>query len=625
MGEQTMDVIMRSRRRIPPSALVSAFVVMLLAAVAAAGVWSPSRASADLVPAATVAISETSTASPTSATGYATWSDVASAVATQIETARDQYAAGDMSTASSTFMSAYNSLYVASNFAAVVRDAIGSDTQTGLQDQFTTVQALFFSGGNADAIAKGVDGIARGLSTAATTLDATKSLASPSRYAKEQAAQVAADRKRLDAAKKKNTGKGDRTWADVADDMSRILDRAYARYAAEDGRAGAELVNEAYYQYYEKLGFEKNVMNVISGSRVSQVEYRFKETRQAMMAGTMSTKDVKTLVTGLKSMLVQDAATLDAGSGSDVNPVTRFVTSSFGQAFLILLREGLEAILVVAAIVAYLVKSGNRRMTRWVYLGIVLGLVASGILAFAFTMLFGGSGPQQEITEGIVALVAMLMLLYTSNWMLSKSSVEAWNSYIAAKTVSAVSAGSLLSLVVLSFLTVFREGAETVIFYQAMLSMTDGDTTGVWLGALCAAVVLVAVFLLIRYTSVKIPIRPFFIVTSVLMAVLVVAFAGGGVHALIEGDLVDAYYVVGVPTSDWLGLYPYRETLIAQIVAAVAVVVLMGVGWASSRAGSRGRRVMPAAEARPAVEGEPADEAKSAVGDNNKQEKEQQQ
>ena len=596
MGERAMGITTRSGRRVKASVMVAVFVVAFLSAVTIMGASSLVQASADTASAdiAEIATTAAATISPTSSTDYESWSAVADSIVTQMGKARNQYHAGDVSTASSTFMSAYNSLYVASNFAAVVRDTLGSDRQTGLQDEFTAMQTLFFAEGNADAIDKGIEALGQGLSSASTALDATASLASPSTYAKEQAAQIAADRKRLDAAKKKNTGKGDRTWTDVADDMSTILDRAYARYAAGEGSAGAGLVNEAYYQHYEKLGFEKNVMNVISGSRVSQVEYRFKRIRQAMMAGTMPKKDVKILVAGLKAMLVEDAATLDAGSGSDVSIFIRFVTSAFGQAFLILLREGLEAILVVAAIVAYLVKSGNRRMTRWVYLGIVLGLVASGILAFAFTMLFGGSGPQQEITEGVVALVAMLMLLYTSNWMLSKSSVEAWNSYIAAKTLSAVSAGSLLSLVVLSFLTVFREGAETVIFYQAMLSMTDGDTTGVWLGALCAAVVLVAVFLLIRYTSVRIPIRPFFIVTSVLMAVLVVAFAGGGVHALIEGDLVDGHYVVGAPTSDWLGLYPYWETLVAQVVAAAAVAVLMGVGWASSRGGSPGRGAEPA-------------------------------
>jgi len=95
-------------------------------------------------------------------------------------------------------------------------------------------------------------------------------------------------------------------------------------------------------------------------------------------------------------------------------------------------------LLVVAAVVAYLVKSGNQRFTKWIYLGVLAGLAGSGLIAVLFTFLFGGSGPVQEISEGVCALIAMLMLLWTSNWMLNKSSVEAWNRYIRTKTESAV-------------------------------------------------------------------------------------------------------------------------------------------------------------------------------------------
>lgn len=205
--------------------------------------------------------------------------------------------------------------------------------------------------------------------------------------------------------------------------MTVILDQAYEAAAAGKGDEGATLVNNAYYQYYEKLGFEKNVMNVISGDRVSQVEYQFKMTRKIMRDGG-SDKEIKQHVDDLKSWLVEDAATLDGGASGNVNGFTKLVTSSAGQAFLILIREGLEALLVVAAVIAYLVKSGNKRFAKWIYLGVVAGLAGSGLVAVLFTFLFGGSGPVQEISEGVCALIATLMLLWTSNWMLNKSSVE---------------------------------------------------------------------------------------------------------------------------------------------------------------------------------------------------------
>lgn len=507
---------------------------------------------------------------------YTTWRQVADAIAAQLNQGEQKYADGNTAGASSDFMAAYNTIYVGSNFTTVVHDTLGTDRQADHQRQFQTITSLSYTTGNSVQISQQVVALNTDLHTAATTLDANTSLDKPDVYARKLAAQIKADRKRLDAAKTKNNGKGARTWSEVAKEMGDILDKALAAYEHGDGAKGAGYVNDAYYQYYEKLGFEKNVMNAISGGRVSQVEYQFKESRQAMNNGE-PIKQASQYVTDLKAMLVEDAATLDGGAAGKVNPFTAFVTSAFGQAFIILLREGLEAILVVAAIIAYLIKTGNKSMTRYIYFGVAAGLAASGILAVVFNVLFGGSGPQQEITEGVVALIAMLMLLYTSNWMLSRSSEHAWNAYIKDKTVAAVSKGSLLSLAMLSFLAVFREGAETVIFYQAIFSMVSGSTSGIWWGAACAAVVLVIVFLLIRCTSVNMPIRPFFIVTSVFMAVLVVIFAGGGVHALIEGDVVNGTYLKGAPTSDWLGLYPYAETIAAQAAAAIVVITLTAV------------------------------------------------
>ena len=505
------------------------------------------------------------------ATDYDSWTQVAGSVSRQLDRGCEDYARGDRAGAASEFMGAYNVGYVGSGFVSVVGSTLGQDRRNALDGQFQALQSQAYAPDAGQALTQGSEKLKADLSAAATQLDVTQGLANPRAYAKAQQEQIKADRRRLDAAKKhRNKGKGDRTWTQVAHEMTPILDQALAQASKGQGQAGSDLVNKAYYQYYEKLGFEKNVMNAISGNRVSQVEYQFKETRMAMVAG----KPAKTLVNDLKSMLVEDAAILDGGAADQVNGWTTFLTSAFGQAFVVLLREGLEAILVVAAIIAYLVKAGHKDKVRHIYWGIAAGLVASGLVALLFTLLFNGNGPQQEILEGVVALVAMLMLLYTSNWMLSKSSVESWNHYIQSRTVAAISKGSVISLALLSFLAVFREGAETVMFYQAIFAMAPGGRREIWTGFAAAAVVLVIVFVLIRFTSVKIPIRPFFIITSLLMAVMVVIFAGGGVHALIEGDLVPATYLPGVPTSDWIGLYPYTQTIGAQILAALVVVVL---------------------------------------------------
>ena len=530
-----------------------------------------------------------------SQTNFASWAEAAANIEQQLAAAEQEYNDGNYYQAGTDFQNAHWIGYDASNFSKVVNDTISAEKQTALLKEFTDLETLAYQQDQGGEIASKVDALTAELNETAQTLDANADLATPKEYAKQRAAQTAAERKELDAAKKNSSkGKGDRTWSDVAAEMNEILDQAYDAAVSGKGSEGSSLVNTAYYQYYEKLGFEKNVMNAISGSRVSQVEYQFKMTRKTMRDGG-SQEEIKQLVDDLKSWLTEDAATLDGGAASNVNAFTKFITSSVGQAFLILIREGLEALLVVAAVIAYLVKSGNKRFTKYIYLGVLVGLAASGLIAVLFTFLFGGSGPIQEISEGVCALIAMCMLLWTSNWMLNKSSVEAWNRYIRNKTEAAVanaqnkvesgesvSMGMVVSLAMLSFLAVFREGAETVIFYESIYSMSQ-DSRGMWIGGLAAAAVLLVIFLILRFTSVKIPIGPFFLVTSILMAVLVVVFAGGGVHALIEGDLVEGHYLSSVPTNDWIGLYPYVECLVAQALAAVAVIALFVIGFAKKR------------------------------------------
>lgn len=548
-----------------------------------------------------------------SQTNFDSWTEVAANIEKQLETAEQDYNDGNYYQAGTDFQNAHWVGYDASNFSKVVNDTIGADKQKALLQEFTDLESLAYQQDQGDAITAKVDALTADLNETAQTLDADTSLADPKTYAKQRAEETAKERKKLDAAKKNSSkGKGDRTWSDVASEMNVILDKAYKAAISGKGAEGSSLVNNAYYQYYEKLGFEKNVMNAISGDRVSQVEYQFKMTRKTMRDGG-SQKEIKKLVDDLKSWLVEDAATLDGGATSNVNSFTKFITSSVGQAFLILIREGLEALLVVAAVIAYLVKSGNKRFTKFIYLGVLAGLAGSGLIAVLFTFLFGGSGPIQEISEGVCALIAMAMLLWTSNWMLNKSSVEAWNRYIKGKTEAAVASVSsqveagekvasrtVVSLAMLSFLAVFREGAETVIFYQSIYTMSQ-DTHGMVVGALAAAVVLVIIFLVIRFTSVKIPIGPFFLVTSILMSVLVVVFAGGGVHALIEGDLLPANYLPGMPTNDWLGFYPYVECIIAQVLAAIAVIALFAVGFIKQRKAKAQFAAAPDAKASEAV------------------------
>ena len=299
-----------------------------------------------------------------SQTDFDSWTAVADNIAEQLDTAERDYRDGNYGQAGTDFQTAHWIGYDASNFSKAVNDTISADKQAELLKQFTDLEGIAYQQGQGDAISGKIATLNADLASTAQTLDGNANLANPKTYAKQRAEQTAAERKKLDAAKKNSSkGKGDRTWSDVAKEMNVILDKAYKAAVSGKGAEGSSLVNNAYYQYYEKLGFEKNVMNAISGNRVSQVEYQFKMTRKTMRDGG-SQKQIKKLVDDLKSWLVEDAATLDGGASENVNGFTKAVTSSAGQAFLILIREGLEALLVVAAVVAYLVKSGNQRFTE---------------------------------------------------------------------------------------------------------------------------------------------------------------------------------------------------------------------------------------------------------------------
>ena len=554
------------RRRGAPFVLAAVFLVTLasLTLVHSGGARAEESGSA-------TASADSSQAG--TATDYDTWSAVAVAVSADLDGALEQYRSGNTAGAAATFQKAYSTDYVASNLGRVVQDNLGQDTSTSQQRSFADLRTRAYKVGD-DALAADAASLKSSVADSAASLDATSSLASPRDYAAAQADAVATQRAEIQAnSQEVNEGRQGRTWTEVADEMTPLIDQGVDKAGNGDGQGGAELVNKAYYGYYEKLGFEKTVMSAISGDRVSVVENQFKVVRKAMVSGA-SASEVRSEADTLISYIQEDAAKLDSGAAQNVNPITAFFTGSFGQALIILLREGLEAILVVAAIIAYLIKAGMKDRVKHIYAGIVLGLVGSGIVAVLFAFLYNSASAHQEILEGVVALVAMGMLLFTSNWMLSKSSVESWNRYIKDRTEASISDGGFWALASLSFLAVFREGAETVLFYEALFTMDPSGRASIWQGFAVGVVLLVAIFLLIRFTSVKIPLRPFFAVTSFLMAMLVVIFAGGGAHALYEGDLIPGTYVPGWPTYDYLGIYPYRETLGFQVFMLIVVIVL---------------------------------------------------
>jgi high-affinity iron transporter len=242
----------------------------------------------------------------------------------------------------------------------------------------------------------------------------------------------------------------------------------------------------------------------------------------------------------------------------------------------ILLREGLEALLVVVALLAFLKKSGHQDKKKWIWSGVATGIGISLVLGVIVKILFssGAFGNNNFMIAGFTGIFAAVMLLYMTYWLHSNASITQWNHYIKTQSTKALATGSLWSLAVLAFLAVFREGTETVLFLIGMASsIAIGDLLA---GIGIAIVILLAVAYLMLRFGVRIPIRPFFLISSLLVFYLCFKFTGMGVHGLQLSGLIPASQTEVFKTIDFLALYPTWEGIFPQlflIIAAVAIVI----------------------------------------------------
>lgn len=235
------------------------------------------------------------------------------------------------------------------------------------------------------------------------------------------------------------------------------------------------------------------------------------------------------------------------------------------QSFLVIVREGFEAILIVGAVVTLLVRTGNRDRIRPIWAGVVAALVASLVLGLVFSASLAASPAAAEITEGITMLLAAVVLFFVSYWLISKIETARWQKFIHTQVSRAMQKGGGRALALVAFLAVFREGAETVLFYQAMYLNAPDAGAQLAAGFVAGLMVLAVIFALFYKFGVRIPLRPFFAVTSMLLYYMAFVFTGKGFHELQEGHVVSET-ALAIPKIGFLGIYPTVETTIAQIV-----------------------------------------------------------
>jgi FTR1 family protein len=238
---------------------------------------------------------------------------------------------------------------------------------------------------------------------------------------------------------------------------------------------------------------------------------------------------------------------------------------AFLQSLLIILREGFEAILVIGAVVAFLIKTGHRERLRSIWVGVLLALGASAATAVVLATALRALPATREVIEGATMLVAVAVLFSVSYWLISKVEAAKWQKFIREKVDAALQHGGGTALSLVAFLAVYREGAETALFYQALLNEGTDVLLPIIAGVVAGGAALAVIFTLFWKYGIRIPLRPFFAVTSVLLYYMAFVFMGKGMRELQEGGVVSITVLPGWPHLDAMGIFPSVETLLAQL------------------------------------------------------------
>ncbi len=352
-----------------------------------------------------------------------------------------------------------------------------------------------------------------------------------------------------------------------------LLDSAVAAVARGDHAAGLQQVADAYL-VFETIETAVRARDASAARRVEQVFARLRAAIQ-LEAGIATVHETRQAADGA----------LDRALAAMVTRPGPMLL--FSQSLLIVLREGLEAILIVGALATVLRKAGASHRRRDLASGVLAAVIASLATAAAFALLFRAAPVHQEALEGITMLVAAAMLFWVSYWLVSKIELRKWQAFVRAQLDRALASRRAWGLAAVGFLAVYREGLETVLFYAALFTSSGGHAAavaGIVGGMVVGGAALALLYLLIARYGVRLPLRPFFGATSALLYLMAFSFAGQGVAELQEAGLVSATPLEWLPSLPVLGVFPTMQTLVTQaFVAAALAAALTWLFWLGPR------------------------------------------
>lgn len=336
-----------------------------------------------------------------------------------------------------------------------------------------------------------------------------------------------------------------------------------------DAARAVELATASYLDGFEHV---EPALNAVDGALRSEIEGEYVRYRAALRSGGAPAE-----ITAIHRSLAERLATAE----TRLTTTGLGATAVFASALTILAREGLEAVLLVVAILGVLGRAGRNDAKRFVHAGWITALVAGAATWWVASRIVAMSGASREVIEGVSALLATAILFYISYWLLSKTEAARWQAFLGDRFRDALSRGSLGMLAGLTFVAVYREVFETVLFFQALAAQAGPEGRGALVAGMGAGTVLLAglaasVFRLGQ----RLPMRRFFAASSVLLYALAVILAGHGIAALQEAGWIPA-----TPASffrfEWLGIYPTWQGLGLQgalLLAALAALPMLAGG-----------------------------------------------
>lgn len=348
------------------------------------------------------------------------------------------------------------------------------------------------------------------------------------------------------------------------------LGDARSALAAGDARRALALVEAAYLNDFEPL--EARLPGDVAGSVERAIHIGL---RPALARS--DTEKAQAAFDVVEAGLLRADAALRAGGSFWFGVV---------NAFAIIVREGLEAVLLIGALLAYLGASrSSASHRRQIYAGMGVGVAATFLTWLVARTLVPIGGAGRELVEGVTGLVAVGVLLYVSNWLAQKTYIQDWKTFLRERADAAATAGSALAMAGLAFAAVYREGFETVLFYQALLF--DAGAKAVLAGFVPGLLLIVGIGVGIIRLGIRLPLRKVFTVTNAILLYLAFAFLGKSLYNLQEAGLFAPHPIAWFPDNgvlrQLLGLYPVLESLLAQ----VAFLGLVGVTYVVYRRAAR--------------------------------------